>query len=357
MGKRTCFSCTPRLLCACVLLAAARLVAAQSAVVGVNLTIEPYYLTPAQQEEILGHMQDAGVKVIRSGITGDDKGYSFAQRVYAHGIKIEWLVCVCSPTGHLTLSEADPATFRAYFQSRLSALESKGIVLAGLELGNEINWTNHDLGDQKSGTGRILGNDELINDPKGQQVAKGYLQYIKALAVMKDIRDHSSLNGHTPIISAGLSPWDPPSPAGSTGSNQDAVSLKATLQFLRANGMDQYLDGYGIHWYPQGTWSPAARRSFLQQLLSVCRADKPCWMTEWGIPVSSGSSCPVVDAKRTAIFSELRDDFKPYARQGLLAGLFLYEWEGDIRKQQQSPYGAYICGSLTLSGRQALEPL
>jgi hypothetical protein len=46
--------------------------------------------------------------------------------------------------------------------------------------------------------------------PEGQQVAKGYLQHIKLLAVFKDIWDHSRLNQRTPILSAGLAPWKPP---------------------------------------------------------------------------------------------------------------------------------------------------
>jgi hypothetical protein len=347
MEKRNpCCASAAFLFCAAFLLLARESASAQSAIVGVCLQNAPYYLTAAEQEDILGKMQAAGVKVIRAAITGDEQGYRFAQRVYGHGIKIVWMVCDCGPSGPMILSQADPEKFRAYFQSRLNRLESMGITLAGLEPGNEINWSNHDLGAPDSGTGRILGMDDLLNDPEGQQVAKGYLRYIRILAVLKDIRDHSKLNRHTPIISAGLSPWDPPSPAGSTGSKNDAVSLDATLRFLRAKGMDQYVDAYGIHYYPGGTWTPARRLSQLQQLLSQCRADKPCWITEWGLPASSGKSCPVVDDKRMAIFSELRNDYRTFVRQGRLSGLLLYDWQD-----------AYMCGSLTKSGRLAISPL
>lgn len=58
-----------------------------------------------------------------------------------------------------------------------------------MDLGNEINGSNHDLG--QAGKGRILTLEDLSSDPKGQPVAEGYLQYIKLLAVLKDIRDHS----------------------------------------------------------------------------------------------------------------------------------------------------------------------
>ena len=61
---------------------------------------------------------------------------------------------------------------------------------------------------------------DLINDPEGQQIdpegqqiAKGLLQYVKSLAVLKDNRDHSKLNQHTPILSAGLADLETPAKA------------------------------------------------------------------------------------------------------------------------------------------------
>jgi len=212
---------------------------AQNVVVGVNLVNRPDRLTPREQDT-MDNMKDAGVRVILAGIANNDKNLDFAKRVYAHGIKIEWFAWgIPSLSGNMILSSADPDKFRTYFQPLLAKLESKGIVLAGMELGNEINWSNHDLG--QSGTGRVLGLDDLSKDPKGQQVAKGYLQYIKLLAVLKDIRDHSRLNQHTPIISAGSGELD------ESPKSRDAVSLRATIQFLRANGMNQYVDVYGVH--------------------------------------------------------------------------------------------------------------
>ena len=332
---------------------------ADDVVVGVNLDNKPDQLTPQEQNVILDDMKAAGVRIIRAGIADNDKSLDFVQRVYAHGIQIEWgTFGVPSPSGNMILSSADPAKFRAYLQPLFAKLEGKGIVLAGIELGNEINLSNHDLG--ATGTGRVLTLEDLSSDPKGRQVAKGYLQYIKLLAVLKDVRDHSLLNRHTPIISAGLSPIEPPS----TGSKNDAVSLTATLRFLRANGMDQFVDGYGVHWYPRGDVAPAAWLSDLQQHIfaecgSVASGGKPCWLTEWGLPVSSGKSCPVVDVKRTAIFSEWRNDFKQFAQQGRLKGLFLYTWKGGIidNRDDENPYGAFICGAVTKSGRLAVEPM
>jgi hypothetical protein len=327
---------------------------ADDVVVGVNLVNQPDQLTPQEQDTILANMKAAGVRVIRAGIADNEKSLVFAQRFYEHGIKIEWFAWgIPSLSGNMILSSADPEKFRAYFQPLLDRLESKGIVLAGLELGNEINWSNHDLG--QSGTGRILTLADLSSDPKGQQVAKGYLQYIKLLAVLKDIRDHSKLNQHTPMISAGSGELDA-SPKG-----RDAVSLKAMVEFLRDHGMDKYVDAYGVHFYPQGNASPAERLASLQRDVAECSSGggggKPCWLTEWGLPVHTGKSCPVNDDNRIRIFTELRNDFSELAQQGRLKGIFLYTWQGDFRSGENNPYAAFICGAVTKSGRLAVAPL
>jgi hypothetical protein len=327
---------------------------ASDVVMGVNLVNQPDKLTPQEQDTILDAMKSAGVGVIRAGIDNSDKSLDFAQRVYGHGIKIEWFAWgIPSLSGNMILSSADPDKFRTYFQPLLEKVESKGIVLAGMELGNEINWSNHDLG--QSGTGRVLTLEDLRSDPKGQQVAKGYLQYIKLLAILKDIRDHSKLNQHAPIISAGSGELDT-SPKG-----RDAVSLKAMIQFLRDHGMDKYVDAYGVHFYPQGNASPADRLASLQRDFAECGSGgggaKPCWLTEWGLPVHSGKSCPVNEDNRIRIFTELRDDFRQFTQRGRLKGILLYTWQGDFRSEENNPYGAFICGAVTRSGRLAFAPI
>jgi hypothetical protein len=38
------------------------------------------------------------------------------------------------------------------------------------------------------------------HNPEGKQIAKGFLQYVKIMAVLKEVRDHSRLNRNTPLI-------------------------------------------------------------------------------------------------------------------------------------------------------------
>jgi len=80
-------------------------------------------------------------------------------------------------------------------------------------------------------------------------VARGFLQYLKVLAALKEVRDHSKLNRQTPIISAGM--------AAATGDawqqklGVDSVSIPATYASMRAHGLDKLVDGYGVHYYPR----------------------------------------------------------------------------------------------------------
>ena len=353
---------------------------AQDLAVGVNFVYAPYKLPPAEQETILGQMQDAGVRVVRCSVSHDDQGVEFVQRVYAHGIKIIWMVGLTpakgTPWRHAPegfeglwrgypLSTMDPERFREDFEPMLAKLEAKGIVLEAFEPGNEINWAGFNADFSLPGEGRVLEMGDLMNDPEGIQVARGFLQYLKLLEVLKDIRDHSKLNQHTPIITAGLADL-----GGSTWTQTrraDAVSIDATLDFLRAHGLDKLVDGYGLHSYPPsgepGTSAGAAkRRAHVEENgIAECQAPgiaggKPCWITEWGVG-GANRTCPVEDTNKVKLVREMRDLYGELAQQGLLKGLIFYVWHGDWHAEQENPASAFRCGALTDSGRLALAPM
>jgi hypothetical protein len=230
--------------------------------------------------------------------------------------------------------------------------------LAAFELSNEINWAGFNADFPLPGQGRVFGKDDLVHDPEGQLIAKGLLQYVKTLAVLKDIRDHSKLNQDTPIISAGVA--DLGAPDDRLWMKADAINVDATLDFLRANGLDKLVDGYGLHSYPNQK-DAAARFSHLKQNgFEECQAagspgGKPCWFTEWGVGGVRGK-CPAVDdSNRVKLVREMRGYFAQLARQGRLGGIFFYTWEGNIH--DEAPVSAFRCGSLTESGRLAIAAM
>lgn len=354
---------------------------AENIVVGVNV-VNPMRAGIADQNAVFAQLHAAGVHVIRCGITPDTKGIDFAKRAAAQGIKIELGLGAQYPPdapsrpyqpdvfpamwgGH-PLSFADPALSKASFQSMFDQLDANNIVLAGMELGNEINWAAFNAEFPLPGEGKILSLSDLSHDPEGKQIAKGFLQYLKILAVLKEVRDHSRLNHNTPIILAGLVS----APDGEklyNNKKEDMVSLPATIAFLRANGLDSLVDAYGIHTYPSSDHpgDPAAATRRAARLDSVdlaeCRAPgttggKPCWITEWGFP-NKDVSCPPKDSQRALLVKELRGDFAKAAAQRRLGGIVYFSWNSDPWSKTVDPDSVYRCGELTEAGRLAIAPL
>jgi hypothetical protein len=353
---------------------------AQDMVVGVNV-VNPMRASVADQNTLLSQLKAAQVRVIRCGISDDNKGVDFAKRAATQGVRLQLIVgpqyTPNAPTrlyqpnefpamwgGH-PLSFADPGRSKTTFQHLLDSLDANGIALAGIELGNEINWAAFNPEFPLPGEGKILSREDLAHDPEGQQIAKGFLQYIKVLAVLKDVRDNSRLNRSTPIISAGLvSAKD--GEKLYNNKKEDMVSLAASIEFLRTHGLDSIVDAYGVHSYPSpgqpGNPTAAAQRAArLNSVdLAECRAKgsaggKPCWITEWGFP-NTDLSCPAKEAGRTLLVEELRSDFSAAAAEHRLAGIDYFSWNSDPWTKQTDPDSVYRCGSLTESGRQAIAP-
>jgi hypothetical protein len=355
-------------------------VLAQDVVVGVNV-VNPMRASVADQNVVFDQLEAAEVHVIRCGISNDDKGIDFAKRAAQKGIRLQLIVgpqyfpnAPVRPYqpqqfpamwGGPPLSYADPELSKAFYQKLFDRLDARGIALAGIELGNEINWAAFNPEFPLPGEAKILSLSDLSHDPEGKQIAKGFLQYLKILAVLKEVRDHSRLNSTAPIISAGMVS----APDGEklyNNKREDMVSLPATMAFLRAHGLDSLVDAYGIHTYPSpdhpGDPAAAARRAarFESVELSACRAagqrdGKPCWFTEWGF-ADGDFSCPPKDSARTLLVEQMRLNFAKAAAEHRLAGITYFAWSPDPWSKADAN-SIYRCGGLTESGRLAIAPL
>jgi len=166
------------------------------------------------------------------------------------------------------------------------------------------------------------------------------------------VRDHSKLNQHAPIISAGMAavsggPWQ-------QKLGVDGVSIPATYAFLRAHGLDKLVDGYGVHDYPPvvkpGDKAAAAQRiAKLDQSIFPPGNAKPYYLTEWGFPSTAKSSAE--DQTRTRSVAEIRTYFLHLFRQGRLGGIFWYVWN------EPDNDSIYRGGVLMDAGKQAIAPM
>ena len=339
--------------------------------------VHPMSFSVADQDAQLSHLRSAGVPVIRFGLVGEvDKNVDFIKRAYAKGVRtvliFHGIYAPDAPVrpyqpkefpgmwGGPPLSFLDPELSRQYFQQVMDKLDADGIDLAGMELENEINMAGYNPDFRLPGEGRVLGLDDLNHDPEGQQVAKGYLQYLKVLAVLKQVRDQSTLSRQTPLLPTSLVDTGPEGP-WPTPKNYDGVSATATMAFFRANGLDKLVDAYNLHTYPwaDGPGEKASAihrlRRLQQYVQPICSpagssAGKPCWITEWGF-MNYDKACPSDERARSLLVQEMMNEFRELARDGRLTGLIYYAWIGEPR------FDVFRCGALTQSGSLAIAPM
>jgi hypothetical protein len=355
-------------------------VRAQEMVVGVNV-VNPLRASVADQNILISQLKAAHVHIIRCGIANDDTGIDFAKRAMAAGIHIQLIVSpeyapgapsraydpakFPSMWGGHPLSYADSALSKTAFQHLFDSLDASGIALAGVELGNEINWAAFNPEFPLPGEGKILSLNDLEHDPEGKQIAKGFLRYIEVLAALKEVRDRSRVNKTTPIISAGMVGAEDGAKLYNN-KKEDMVSLSATITFLRGHGLDALVDAYGVHSYPSSAQpgNPVAKAQRLGRLnsvdLSECRVKgakdgKPCWITEWGFP-NADLSCPAKETARTVLIEELRGDFAMASAQRRIIGIDYFSWNSDPWSKTTDADSVYRCGALTESGKQAVAP-
>lgn len=326
---------------------------AQNVIVGVNIANNDGTISQAFQDEEIKQLADSGVKTIRTGLVSYD--IDFIIKAHQHGIGS--IVIVLPFLGlkswsDVVYSKTSPKVFTERVRSMLDKLETAGVRLVAFELGNEINNSvfNGDL--PTAGKGRELRLADLNNpnDPQASQVAMGYRAYVRLMAALKDLRDHSRLNQRTPIISAGLS---------QVNSTPFEVVLRDTIEFLNQNGMDKLVDGYGIHVYPSGDPKrPVSARiaSLDEGMFSAC-AGKPCWVTEWGFRNDGpdGQYCPGNNPVLTKVVQDMRMSFSHFASGGQLAALIYYDWTA--RPRAKDTFSIFRCGALTDAGKLAMSPM
>lgn len=353
------------LLAVCALCAplAVRPARAASAAVGVNVYDE-VSISKAEQDAEIVRLAANGVKYIRTGLSA--KTVDFITDAYKHGIGavVEVYPTMGSKAKSLhgwfavPMTQADPEAFTAWLKPILNQLDASGVRLTAMEVGNEINTSRFNGDIPEPGSGRALGVADLNNprDAEAHTVADGLRTYLRAMTALKTLRDRSKMNNKTPIISAGLADWGPPT--RKTGNNQLVVSLPDTIEFLRQNGMDKLVDGYGVHVYATGDprATVASRVAFLEKnILPNCqRGGKPCWITEWGF-ANNSQACPVNDAARLQVIEAERAAFKSFIDEGRLVAIMYYTWSG--APNSFDPMGVYRCNALTAAGKAAIGPI
>lgn len=355
----------------CILIAsvAIRPAYANELIVGINsVTNSP--MSEEQEDEFIDQLEKNGVKVIRQGL--DANHTRMIVRAYKRGIGTVAMLHAQGNRKHIApkdpsvgrlwavgaLSDIDVEKSKVAFDSLIGALEAQGVRCVAFELENEINTPRFNGDFPAHGTGRVLGIGDLenTNDTEARTIAAGYRAYVQCLAALKEVRDNSKLNKKTPIISAGLASWGAPKPHSSSGLVE--VSLVDTLKYMRVHGLDDVVDGYGVHVYPSSNVrvSLAERIRSLDHDIFPKLSTKWYWLTEWGFPNTS-PDCPIDDTARKQVIAIERQVFKEFASQGRLAAIIYYRWWSGPGATKEDRYSVFRCGSLTAAGKMAIMQL
>jgi hypothetical protein len=348
----------------CILAWMAGSAVAQQCAVGVNVNSFQNF-SADQQTQIVAQLKQNHVGYVRTSLRADDKNMKLARTLQSAGIGLVLNIGAKSdpkvparpeyPKPHIRsaypLSALDPDLSHAYFHTVFDQLDAYGVTVTAVEVGNEINWVDFNGDFPMPGNGKALSLSDLVNSLEGKKVSDGLLKYLQILAVLKKVRNRSRLNAHTPIITAGM--------AAVTGSKWqadnklDGVSIPVTYAFLRAHGLDDVVDGYGVHDYPpQFSGSNKAAlvqlRKYLDDNIFLSGNTKPYWLTEWGFG-SNGSS--VDESKRAQSIAATRSYFHDLCNQGRLKGLFWYVWNALDNDS------IYRDDKLLPSGKLAIAPM
>lgn len=244
------------------------------------------------------------------------------------------------------LSDLDLDRYRAGLRASLQAIDDKEIRLDAVEPGNEINYSayNGDLLVYRTpgprtprGVGEIADRDAF---------ARGLDVYVDAVRITREELQATVHSQEAAVVSAGLSDVDT---READRRGMERLDPDEVISLLRARGIDQWIDGYGIHLYP-GRKVEAALRRTVTNLLDFCQpagVGKPCWVTEWGI-ANAARSCPIDDRDRERAIHVVRSTFQALIAERRLAAAFYYDWD------TQPSYSVWRCGRLTPAGAAAI---
>ena len=250
------------------------------------------------------------------------------------------------------LSTVDLDYFRKKIDIIWKFLEERHIHLVAIELGNEINWADF------NGDLEVFEPDEKANQylwsitslSRPEIYIFGLKRYVEALGIVKEVRDKSITNHDTKIISAGLAFMKADFAVRLGGEFVDPIE---TIDLLKKFNIDDFVDGYGIHMYPEIKKTAEENAAILDSLISRCApapVGKPCWLTEWGV-ADSNVDCPGDESQRLPVIRHMQQLIKDRARKGLILGSYYYNWSG-----KNEPYAIWRCGMLTKSGNIVLQP-
>lgn len=358
------------LLCALLVLLAIAPVSAIArqrdpvAIVGIN-RVNLAWLTPDEQRKILTDIAASGATHVRLSLSAPvDKSIDAVEIAHGLGLKILLEIQLTNPDYYADeirartgfgriwdirrLSDLDTSRYREDLKVALRRMDDAGVTLAAVEPGNEINYSAYN-GDlvvlRQPGAATPRNVFEIRNR---QAFERGLATYVEVAGITRQALKATVHSHDAVLVSAGLSDMS----AGEADQRgMERLDPQEVIALLKARGLDEHVDAYGIHVYP-GRRTGSKLLGYVSDLLRFCGAGetgKPCWITEWGV-ANTARSCPLDDRKRAEAVASIRAVFDDLTSTGQLKAAFYYDWD------THAGYGVWRCGRLSSAGAKAIAP-
>lgn len=229
------------------------------------------------------------------------------------------------------LSQIDPARLQQRVRDLINFAGDEGIVLAGIEIGNEMNWSGYN-GDLPLQTpGAVIGDLAELAPLDRQAFVDGLGAYVDALRIARAALDEAGMSGTTALVMGGLADINSPF-IRSSGATY--IEPTKTHELLGDLGAFELIDAVGIHLYEplRLAMASADRAGMIETQLAGCATadygDAPCWITEFGT-AEPDAGCAIDDLGRRQMLAPLSDYLSDPAAISRIGATFYYDWEGD----------------------------
>ncbi|WP_375449402.1 hypothetical protein [uncultured Devosia sp.] len=252
------------------------------------------------------------------------------------------------------LSQIDPVRLQQRLRELIDFAANEGIALAGIEIGNEMNWSGYNGDLPLAPQGAVIDNLAHMAPLDRQAFLAGLQAYVDALGIARAALDDAGMTGKTALVMGGLADINSPFIRSSGATYVDPVLTHALLGDL---GAFEAIDAVGIHLYEplRLAMADADRAGMIRSQLAGCfTADyggASCWITEFGT-AEPDAGCSLDDRERRQMLAPLSNYLRDPATAGRIGATFYYDWDGD------AAFSLVRCGQptrLTLDLTQTLH--
>lgn len=250
------------------------------------------------------------------------------------------------------LSGADVGRYRRRLDSLLAFCARRKIPLAGIELGNEPNWSGYNGDLVLAQAGKLVSTGADWSETERQGFDKGLDTYLEIVRETRRALGAYPSLADTRIVSAGLADANARFVAGSGAT---LIASRLVYRGFAERGIFSEVDVVGIHLYEPlrlaaGGTSPAPG---IDAALSGCGRPafngRPCWITEFGVALPA-QACAGTDTARISSVRPLFDFLATAGNTRRITATYYYDWN------QDPAFALQRCGRLTpLAGFMAGE--